>query len=162
MKKRTAAILKVVRLRESAKLPIRAHNTDAGMDLYFSPNESIQEQIVSIMGYPVPSRESVLLSTGIKVEFPSNYMLEIKNKSGIAHKRQLVIGACVVDSGYTGELFVNLHNIGWKTQYLKAGDKIAQAILIPIEVCDIEETSEELFNKDTSRGEGGFGSTGTR
>jgi dUTP pyrophosphatase len=154
--------LKVVRLRKNAKLPERAHSTDAGMDLYFCPNDEIQEQIVSVMGFPVPSRESALLSTGIKVEFPSNYMLEIKNKSGIAHKRQLVIGACVVDSGYTGELFVNLHNIGWKTQYLKAGDKIAQAVLIPIEVCDIEETSEEMFNKNTSRGEGGFGSTGTR
>ena len=154
--------LKVVKLREGAQLPTRAHSTDAGMDLYFCPNEEIQEQIISVMGFAIPPRDSVLLSTGIKVEFPSNYMLVIKNKSGVAHKRQLVIGACVVDTGYAGELFVNLHNIGFGTQYIQPGEKIAQAVLIPIEICGIKEVNEKTFNNKTPRGTGSFGSTGCR
>jgi len=160
--KKKKAILKVVKLRKDAQLPTRAYTTDAGMDLYFCPDKAIREQIISMRGFAIPPRDSVLLSTGIKVEFPSSYMLEIKNKSGIAHKRQLVIGACVVDSGYIGEIFVNLHNIGFGTQYIQPGEKIAQAVLIPIEVCDIKEISEKIFNNNTSRGTGGFGSTGTK
>ena len=154
--------LKVYRLREGAKLPSRAYPTDAGMDLYFCPNKEIQEQITSVMGFPIEIRSTTILSTGLKIEVPPNYMLEIKNKSGIASKKQLVVGACVVDCGYTGEIFVNLHNIGWETQYIQAGDKIAQAVLIPISCCGVEEVSEEEFEKETQRGSGGFGSTGKK
>tara|TARA_R110000824_G_scaffold75239_5_gene190979 strand:+ start:2041 stop:2313 length:273 start_codon:yes stop_codon:yes gene_type:complete len=90
-------------------------------------------------------------------------MLEVKNKSGIAFKRQLIVGACVVDPGYTGELYVNLHNLGFCPQYLQGGDKIAQAVLIPISHCNIEEVAEEEFlNSESDRGHGGFGSTGQR
>jgi len=154
--------IKVVKLREDSILPTRAHPSDAGMDLYFCPDEVTKEKIISTMGMPIEPRDSVLLSTGVKIEVPFGYMLEIKNKSGIAHKRQLVIGACVVDSGYAGEIFVNLHNIGFGTKYLKPGDKIAQAVLIPIEVCNLEEADEGSFNNETSRGTGSFGSTGDR
>ena len=52
----------------------------------------------------IPARGSSLVSTGLKTEVPEGYMLEIKNKSGIASKRQLVVGACVVDPGYDGEI----------------------------------------------------------
>ena len=58
--------------------------------------------------------------------------MEIKNKSGVAHKRQLIVGACVVDSGYEGEVFVNLHNIGPEAQILEPGDKVAQAVIVPV------------------------------
>ena len=54
-------------------------------------------------------------------------MLEIKNKSSIAAKKQLLVGACVVDSGYDGEIFVNLHNVGKQTQWFKSGDKVAKS-----------------------------------
>lgn len=112
--------------------------------------------------YHIPPRESRLLPTGIKVEVPYEYMLEIKNKSGIASKKQLFVGACVVDCGYNGEVFVNLHNAGYETQIIKPGDKIAQAVLIPISYCEIEEVFEDSLNQNASRGEGGFGSTGVR
>ena len=154
--------LKIAKVRKDAKLPTRAYPTDAGMDIYFCPDEETKEKIISVMGYPIEVKDSVLLSTGLKIEVPSGYMLEIKNKSGIASKRQLVLGACVVDCGYTGEIFVNLQNIGWKTQYIKAGDKIAQAVLIPIDCCEIEEVSKKEFEKKTPRGQGGFGSTDTK
>ena len=55
------------------------------------------------------------------------------NKSGIASKKRLVTGACVVDEGYTGEIFVNLHNIGEHPQFIESGDKIAQGVFVRIE-----------------------------
>ena len=92
--------VRAYKVREWAKLPVRAYETDAGMDLFFCPEDNALKSI--------KPRGSVLLSTGLKIEVPEGYMLEIKNKSGIASSRSLVVGACVVDSGYNGEIFVNL------------------------------------------------------
>lgn len=154
--------LKVYRLREDAKLPLRAHATDAGMDLFYCPNGDKKLYDCS-KNYFIPPKESRVLPTGIKVEVPYGYMLEIKNKSGIASKRQLITGACVVDPGYDGELYVNLHNIGIATQSIAPGDKIAQAVLIPIVHCGVEEVFDaEVLNINSARGEGAFGSTGER
>jgi len=89
-------------------------------------------------------------------------MLEIKNKSGIASKRGLVVGACVVDRGYTGEIFVNLHNPSDRTQTLHAGDKIAQAVFVKIETSVRLVESDSIYDDETSRGEGALGSTGDR
>jgi len=89
--------------------------------------------------------------------------LEIKNKSGIAFKRQLLVGACVVDPGYDGEIYVNLHNVGTETQILQPGDKLAQAVLVPIVHCEIEEVlNDNILNFNSERAKGGFGSTGER
>ena len=154
--------LRIAKIRANAKLPTRAYPTDAGMDLYFCPDEALEEKIISRMGYAIETRESIVLPTGLKIEVPTDHMLEIKNKSGIASKRQLLVGACVVDHGYTGEIFVNLHNISLKTQYIKPGDKIAQAVLVPINCCGIDEVSCDVFDQHTARGSGGFGSTGEK
>ena len=89
-------------------------------------------------------------------------MLEIKNKSGIASKRGLVVGACVVDRGYTGEIFVNLHNPSDRTQTLHAGDKIAQAVFVKIETSVRLVESDSIYDDETSRGDGALGSTGDR
>ena len=89
-------------------------------------------------------------------------MLEIKNKSGIASKRGLVVGACVVDRGYTGEIFVNLHNPSDRTQTLHAGDKIAQAVFVKIETSVRLVESDHIYDDETSRGDGALGSTGDR
>ena len=89
-------------------------------------------------------------------------MLEIKNKSGIASKRGLVVGACVVDRGNTGEIFVNLHNPSDRTQTLHAGDKIAQAVFVKIETSVKLVESDSIYDDETSRGEGALGSTGDR
>ena len=153
--------LKVVKIRKEARLPTRAHPTDAGLDLYFCPNGE-RDKIVREEGLAIEPRDSMLIPTGLRIEVPPGYMLEIKNKSGIAYKRQLVVGACVVDSGYEGEIYVNLHNIGFNTQYLKPGTKIAQAVLIQINYCIIKEVAEEEFSQGSPRGIGGFGSTGAK
>ena len=154
--------LKVYRLRKDAKLPSRAYNTDAGMDLFYCPNGERTDVILE-EGLAINPRESKVIPTGVKVEVPYGHMLEVKNKSGIAAKRMLITGACVVDPGYDGELYVNLHNIGLNTQYIKSGDKIAQAILIPIVHCKVEEVLDaEILNINSARGLGAFGSTGER
>lgn len=88
-------------------------------------------------------------------------MLEAKNKSGMASKRRLVVGACVIDAGYDGEIFINLHNLGHTTQKIFPGEKVAQLVLIPIETCGFVVTEEEI-NTGSARGAGGFGSTGER
>jgi len=160
--KRKTMNIKVYRIRSEAKLPTRAHRVDAGMDLYYCPNGE-RARAVSEEGLAVGARESVLVPTGLKVEVPYGYMLEIKNKSGIAFKRQLIVGACVVDPGYNGEVYVNLHNVGMRTQYIGPGDKIAQAVLIPVLHCGIMEVEDDTtMNNNTTRGIGGFGSTGER
>ena len=113
--------LKFFKIRSEAKLPHRAYPTDAGMDMFYCPSE-LKESAFSI-----PRMASRLIPTGLKVEVPEGHMLEIKNKSGIASKRQLVVGACVIDPGYDGEIFINLHNVGYETQVIQPGEKIAQA-----------------------------------
>lgn len=153
--------IKVYRMRPKARLPVRAHQMDAGMDLFYCPNG--EKKLYDSKDFFIPPKESRLIPTGIKVEVPYGHMLEIKNKSGIASKRQLIVGACVVDPGYNGEVYVNLHNIGAETQMIRPGDKIAQAILLPIVHCKVEEVeSDKFLNFHSQRGEGGFGSTGER
>ena len=80
--------LKVYRMRPDAKLPVRAYQTDAGMDLFYCPNGE-KKLYDCTKDFFVPPHESRLLPTGIKVEVPYGYMMEIKNKSGIASKRRL-------------------------------------------------------------------------
>ena len=117
----------------------------------------IPKQIESVLPHG-----SSLFPTGLKIEVPEGYMLEIKNKSGIASKRGLIVGACVVDRGYTGEIFVNLHNPSDRTQTLHAGDKIAQAVFVKIETSVRLVESDSIYDDETSRGEGALGSTGDR
>jgi dUTP pyrophosphatase len=153
--------LKFYRIREDAKLPVRAHPADAGMDLFYCPNERFK-LYENTNDFWVPAGESRIIPTGLKVGVPEGYMLEVKNKSGIASRKQLVVGACVVDSGYDGEIYVNLHNLGTATQIIEPGQKLAQAVLIPVVHCDVEEAPEEDLNPGSNRGEGGFGSTGDK
>jgi len=148
--------LKVFRMRDKAKLPTRAHDGDAGMDLYYCAPEG------RVNKTPIHPGETVLLSTGIKAQVPRDHMLEIKNKSSIAAKKQLLVGACVVDSGYDGEIFVNLHNVGKQTHWFSHGDKIAQGVLMPVNLCEVVEVSEDKLNQGSTRGTGALGSTGNR
>ena len=147
--------LKVFRIREGAKLPVRAHSSDAGMDLFYCPGDNALGEVDFMPG------QNWVLPTGLKISVPEGFMLQIMNKSGIASKRTLVTGACVVDSGYDGEIFIDLHNIGNNNQRVVSGQKIAQAVLIPITIPSLEEIEEDnIYGKPTARGVGGFGSTG--
>ena len=159
-KRKTSAMnVRVQRLHENAKIPVRAHSTDAGMDLFYcpTPKPELDSQIETVLPFG-----SAVIPTGLKIEVPEGYMLEIKNKSGIASKRGLLVGACVVDRGYTGEIFVNLHNVTHRNQTIHDGDKIAQAVFVKI-TTDVELVeSDNIYDDQTSRGGGALGSTGDR
>ena len=147
--------LRAYKTRPTAKEPARAHRWDAGMDFFFAPEN---EKPVLI-----ESGQSAVLQTGMKVEVPRGYMLQIMNKSGVASKKQLVTGACVVDEGYDGEIFVNLQNIGSETQYISPGQKIAQGVFVRIEKPTLRLIEEDsIYGKETSRGSGALGSTGDK
>ncbi len=147
--------VRVFKLRKSSKLPHRAHDSDAGMDFFFSP--SIGDHALIEPG------QSVILETGVKVQVPEGHMLQIMNKSGVASKRSLITGACVVDRGYDGEIFINLHNVGISPQVLSAGDKLAQGVFIKISTPSLVEVERDsIYGETTSRGSGGFGSTGDK
>ena len=147
--------IKVYKTRVTAKVPKRAHNTDAGMDFFFAPSDGASVQI--------RPGQSVLLETGIKMSVPSNCMLQIMNKSGIASKKHLITGACVVDEGYNGEIFVNLHNIGTDVEIIDPGQKVAQGVLVRIEKPSLQIIDDDnVYGGETSRGSGALGSTGDR
>jgi len=150
-----SSFLKVKKLRDGVKLPERAHPDDAGIDFFWNPSKT--KKVVNIH----PNGE-YLFETGVAVEIPKGTMLEIKNKSSIASRLQLVVGACVVDHGYSGEVMIDMHNLGIDSQRIEAGQKIAQGVLIPILTPKIEEISHIPYHGSTDRGEGGFGSTGSK
>ena len=137
--------------------PVRANPSDAGLDLRYNPEEDWPTKI--------DPGQSMILGTGLKFGVPHGYMIQIMNRSGNAAKKQLMVGACVVDSGYNGEVFVNLHNIGKKVQIINAGDKIAQAVVIPVvPVRFLETKNDNLYDWSpitiSDRGAGSLGSTG--
>ncbi len=136
--------------------PTRGNPSDAGLDVYFSPKE--REAITIEPG------QSVILSTGLKFGVPHGYMLEVKNRSSVASKRSLIVGACVVDSGYDGEVFVNLHNIGTEPQIVEPHTKIAQVVMTPVvSFRALETTNPDLYGwypiTISERGDGALGST---
>lgn len=134
----------VKRLREEAVLPTRAHHDDAGMDIY-----ACEKHIV-------PPHQTVKIGTGIAFEIPSGYALLVWDKSSLGSKGLKTLGG-VLDASYRGELFICIHNMSDTSYTFEAGEKIAQALVQKVELCEIEEVTEL---SDTERGEGGFGSTG--
>ena len=136
--------------------PVRANPSDAGLDLRYNPEEDWPTKI--------DPGQSMILGTGLKFGVPHGYMIQIMNRSGNAAKKKLMVGACVVDSGYNGEVFVNLHNIGKKVQIINVGDKIAQAVVIPVvPVRFLETKNDNLYDwypiTISDRGDGALGST---
>ena len=150
-------MLEYYRLRPDVKPPTRANPSDAGLDLIFNPADG--NSITLGVG------DSAILATGYKFGIPHGYMMQIMNRSGMAAKRSLIVGACVVDSGFSGEVFVNLHNIGNDPQTINPGDKIAQGVVIPVvAVRFLEAGDDNLYGWHpitiSDRGDGALGSTG--
>ena len=151
-------IIRYSKVREGVTTPTRSNPSDAGLDVYFCPEQEAAN-------WRMQPGDSKIFPTGLKFEVPHGYMLEVKNRSGMAALRSLVVGACVVDSGYEGEVFINLHNIGSSTEHVKKGTKIAQLVLTPVIHFRPQETAPEaLYNEYpmtiSDRGDGSLGSTG--
>tara|TARA_R110002110_G_scaffold54615_5_gene156551 strand:- start:336 stop:905 length:570 start_codon:yes stop_codon:yes gene_type:complete len=146
-------IIEIEKVRENTKMPVRANPSDAGLDVFFNPIDGNNVTICS--------NENSLLSIGCKFGVPHGYMLQVCNRSSIAAKKDLIVGAHVIDAGYDGEVFIDLHNIGECPQTIQAGDKIAQLIMVPVVHFRIRE-AESLYKEKivmSNRGEGALGST---
>lgn len=132
-----------IKLNENAFMPIRAHETDAGLDLR-SPIHAL-----------VKARGSVKIDTGVHVELPKGTTGFLKSKSGLMLRG--ITSEGVIDEGFTGSIMAMLFNHTDQDYYVQKGDKISQLVIIPILTPELELV-DELDN--TERGDGGFGSTG--
>ena len=141
----------VKKLRPNAKLPTYGSEFAAGADLYACLDAAVT----------IEPHETKLIPTGLAMEIPVGWAGLVYARSGLAMKRHLApankVG--VIDPDYRGELMVALHNHGTVPQTIEAGERIAQLVLTPYLTAQFFE-AEDL--SDTVRGEGGFGSTGTR
>jgi dUTP pyrophosphatase len=140
-------ILKVKKLSPDAILPSYAHPGDAGMDIY--ANETVT----------VKPGQAIKIKTGIAMEIPDGYVGLMWDKSGVAFNHKLKTLSGVIDSGYRGESLVSLINLGTEPYIVEKGHKIVQMLIQKVERVKIIE-ADEL--SDTSRGNGGFGSTGKK
>jgi dUTP pyrophosphatase len=141
--------MKVQKLRD-VKTPNRGTSVSAGIDFYVP--EDFETQVLK-------PGQSVLIPSGIKAQVPRGYALIAFNKSGVATKQGLSVGACVVDEDYEGEIHLHMINTSDKDQTVATGQKLVQFVLMPVSYIDVEEVAE-LPNRNTERGSGGFGSTG--
>ena len=143
--------VKIKKLYEDAKLPTRADDGSAGLDLYAHLNDDYMRVI--------KPHTTEMISVGFAMETPNNTYGAIFARSGLASKKGLrpanAVG--VVDSTYRGEVFVALHNDTDKIQQIMNGDRIAQMIIMEYPTVGIIETD---FLSKTERGESGFGSSG--
>jgi dUTP pyrophosphatase len=137
-------------LVEDMKSPSYAYETDSGFDL-FSTIETILEPL-----------ERALIPTGLKIDIPENYEVQVRTKSGLAFNRGLMVlnSPGTVDQGYTGEIKVILFNASNQQNKIEKGMKIAQAVVCPV----INGKWINLVRKEKvgpkDRNENGFGSTG--
>ena len=144
-------IVKFIRLSPEAKIPVYSSPEAAGADLC-----ALSEKPLVIK-----PGETAMVHTGIAIEVPQGYAALIFARSGLASKRGLApankVG--VVDSDYRGEVMVALHNHSGLEQTVEQGERVAQLVIVPY--LRAEFTEAEALSQ-TQRGEGGFGSTGTK
>ena len=143
--------VKIKKLNENAIIPVYGTEFSAGADLY------------ALLDAPltVKKGETKLIKTGLAMEIPVGYVGLIYARSGLATKKGLApankVG--VIDSDYRGEIMVALYNQSEVDQTVENGERIAQMVIAPFIQAEFQ-VQDELT--DTTRGEGGFGSTGTK
>lgn len=140
--------LKVKLLSDKAKMPTRGTSGSSGLDVY-TPIDVI-----------IKARSDVLIPLDLSFDIPYGWDLSVYNKSGVSTKKHLSKGAELIDSDYTGNCHIHLFNHSDYDVHFNAGDKIAQLVMREVWMGDLVEVKD--IEKDTSRGSGGFGSTGDR
>jgi dUTP pyrophosphatase len=141
--------LRVRRLDPAARLPVRAHDGDAGLDLR------------ALEAFELAPGERAMVRTGIAVEIPRDHAGLVLPRSGLAarHGIALVNAPGLIDAGYRGEVGVLLLNTDRTATFkAEAGDRIAQLVVVRVECLEVVE-AQEL--SDSARGAGGFGSSGS-
>lgn len=139
-----AETLMKIKLDKGAIAPSRAHPYDAGMDLY-----ATVDCIIGVGNHHT-------FDTGVHVEIPEGWVGFIKSKSGLMVKHGMITDG-TIDAHYTGPIKVCLFNHGLDEYTVKAGDKIAQLVIVP---CLLPRLELVDSLEKTDRGDGGFGSTG--
>lgn len=143
--------LKIKKLRPNAKVPKRATNGSAGMDLY----ACIEESITLAPG------QLAIVPTGIAIELPDSScaaFLYARSGLGVKHGICLSNGVGVIDSDYRGEICAGLCNVSDKPYVIEPDERVCQMVIAPVLTPEIIEVGDL---NDTERGEGGFGSTGS-
>lgn len=146
------SVLKIKKVRENAIIPKRATGGSAGMDLYACIDAPIE----------MKAGDRVMVPTGIAIALPdANQVALIFARSGLAVKKGINLSNSVgvIDSDYRGEIQVGLINQSRETYTLEAGERIAQLVVMPVCLPEVQEVAEL---DSTERGEGGFGSTGRK
>ena len=134
-------------LGDGAKVPFKKHSGDAGWDLFVS------------RGCVIKPGETVDVHTDIKIDMPPYLYARIVGRSSTLRKHRLMVNEGIIDNGYTGELFVCVHNIGDKPFTVEKGMRLAQVIFHSIEDVRWSEV-KKVREVPGKRGENGFGSTG--
>jgi dUTP pyrophosphatase len=134
-------------LGEGARRPFKKHEGDAGWDLFVS------------RPCDIPPGETVDVHTDIRIDMPVNIYARITGRSSSLRKLGLLVNEGIIDNGYTGELFVCVHNMTDDTFHVEKGMRLAQVIFHQIE--DIRWCEVDHIGKSSDgRGDSGFGSTG--
>lgn len=144
--------VKITRIKPNAKLPTYGSPQAAGADLYACLDE---------LQIEIKPHETVMIPLGFKTEFTEGHGGFILARSGLASKKHLAPANKVglIDADYRGEWMVALHNHSNESQFIEDGERIAQVVFQEVDHPAFEEC-EDL--SETERGDGGFGSTGTK
>lgn len=134
-----------IKLDTGAYKPLRAHSTDAGMDLR------------AMQGVRIPPHGSALVRTGVHIELPKGNCGLLVSKSGLNTKKNITTTG-LIDEGFVGEILVKMYNHGEDSYMVMAGDKITQLVVLPCMYEPIEIVEE--LDANTERGNNGYGSTG--
>lgn len=143
--------INIKKLNSLAKAPMRGSNEAAGYDLYAATSYIVEIQ----------PHTTVKVGTGLALEIPDGYFGAIFARSGLATKEGLRPANCVgvVDQDYRGEIIVAIHNDTDTVRFINPDERIAQLVIMPYLEVGFNEV--EKLNT-TSRGNGGFGSTGSK
>lgn len=143
--------LKIEKLPHNLGMPYYATEGAAGMDLIASIEENIT----------IRPMERKLIPTGIKIELPKGYEAQIRPRSGLSIKHGITLINCIgtIDEDYRGEILVPIINLSETNYTIHPKDRIAQMVIAPVSKAEIIEVEQV---EETTRGEGGFGSTGLK
>ena len=135
-----------------ANLPKRAHENDAGADVYACPKDKSGAALRSLIIQP---HETVKIPLGFGLELPDGYMACVYPRSGLSSKG-IVCELPPIDSGYRGEVHAIVSNLGTKPFTVEDGDRIGQLVVTPVVIADF------VTEMGAQRGTGAFGSTGVK
>jgi dUTP pyrophosphatase len=143
------------------KINIKKLHPDAVVPQYATAGAACFDLVCVNEVMITPGREHVALRTGLAFEIPEGYVMMVYSRSGHGFKNgiRLANGTGVIDSDYRGEVMVKMHNDGSSALLVTAGERIAQAMIVPVEQVELTVVDEL---SDTARGSGGLGSTGTK